>query len=988
MKKSTDETPGLTTDVDLIKTAKHSGKSTDQSANESVKKRTRFPIVGMGASAGGLEAFELFFDTMPVNSGMAFILISHLDPTHVSLLPELIQKKTKMKVSLIVDGTAIEPDNVYVIPPNKNVGILNGVLSLMDQPQPRGLNLPIDNFFRSLAQDQGGNAICIILSGTGTDGTLGLKQIKGQLGMVMVQDEDSAKYSGMPVSAVSTGLVDYVLPVDKMPQQLLNYTRHAILEPRVKIYSNRDDFQRALQKIFILLRSHTNHDFSLYKKNTITRRIERRMHVHQIDDIKDYVLYLERNDREVFVLFKDLLIGVTSFFRDPEAFDNLKDNILPKLLEGKPDNYSFRVWVASCSTGEEAYSMAIVLQEIIEKLKKRVEVQIFGTDIDEDSINTARAGLYPLSIAADITPERLKRFFLREESYFRVKKIIREMLVFAPQNIIKDPPFTKLDVICCRNLLIYLGPELQKNLFPMFHYSLKLDGILFLGSSESIGRDLDLFKVEDKKWKIFRRLANPSGSRPLIDFSPPSLINTADEIRTTGAVKRAEELNTFMLVETILQQSDTPPCAIIDEKLNLVYTHGRTGKYLEPAMGKVSVNILEMARPGLKAVLASAIRKVQTHKREVVHNNVEIKDDSALTRVNLTVKPVHEFGTIRSMVMVIFRDVVPVKGKTKERRPEKNEDVAQLEQELRYTRENLQTTIEELETSNEELKSTNEELQSTNEELQSTNEELETSKEELQSLNEESATVNAELQNRIDELSNANDDMKNLLDSTEIDTIFLDIDLKVRWFSPLVPRLIPLAATDIGRSITHFSTRFKAFNIVDHARQVLKDLITQEFEVQTEDNTFFLARIMPYRTMHNVIDGVVITFKDITEFKRFRFTGERLAEVLASKDAMIVLDKDSKIIFWSRGAERLYGYDEKSALTMDARDLVPGEKKEEFNSFLAGVCSGNTRDALETQRITRRGDTITVRVTAVALRDELDNVIGIIIVESRRGSSQ
>ncbi len=775
--------------------------------------------------------------------------------------------------------------------------------------------------------------------------------------MVMVQDENDAKCSGMPRSAISTGLVDYVLPVDKMPQELLNYTRHAILEPRVKRHNDRDDFQRELQKIFILLRSHTNHDFSLYKKNTITRRIERRMHVHQIDDIKDYVAYLQRNDREVFVLFKDLLIGVTSFFRDPEAFNNLRDNFLTKLIQGKPENSPLRVWVAGCSTGEEAYSMAIMLQEIIKQSKKRMDVQIFGTDIDEDAINTARAGLYPLSVSADITPERLKRFFIREESHFRVSKTIREMLVFAPQNIIKDPPFTKLDVLCCRNLLIYLGPELQKNLFPIFHYSLKPDGILFLGSSESIGRDVDLFKIEDKKWKIFRRLSNPSRSRPLIGFSPSTLDETTHEIKTTEVVKRAEEINNFMLVETILKQSDTPPCAIIDDKLNLVYTHGRTGKYLEPAIGKVSVNILEMARPGLKAVLASAIRKVQTHKREVVHNGVEIQNGSTLTRVNLTVKPVHEFGTIRSMIMVVFRDVVPLKGEIKEEKSENNNAVTQLEQELRYTRENLQTTIEELETSNEELKSANEELQSTNEELQSTNEEL------------------------IDEFSNANDDMKNLLDSTEIDTIFLDIDLNVRRFTPLVTRLVPLAVTDIGRPFIHFSTKFKAFDIVEHAKQVLKDLITQEFEIQTEDKTFFLIRIMPYRTMHNVIDGVVITFKDITEFKRFRFTGERLAEVMESKDAMIVQDAGSKIIFWSRGAERLYGFDEKSALTMDIRDLVPGTKKEEFNSFLARVRSGNTSDTLETERITLGGDILKVRVMAVALRDEKDHVTGIITVD-------
>lgn len=943
--------------------------------------KTQFPIVGMGASAGGLEAFEAFFKAMPSNSGMAFILISHLDPTHISILPELIQKKTTMKVSLIEDGMKVEPDRVYAIPPNKDVAILNGILNLMDLPQPRGFNLPIDNFFKSLAQDQGANAICIILSGTGSDGTLGLKQIKGELGMGMVQDEKSAKYDGMPRSAIATGLADYVVDVDKMPDLLIKYTRHAIMEPKGKTGTDEDKFQRALQKIFILLRSHTHHDFSLYKKNTIIRRIERRMHVHQIDDIKDYVTYLQKSDREIYVLFKDLLIGVTNFFRDPEAFELLRDKFLSNPLSDKPENYMIRIWVAGCSTGEEAYSIAILLQECMEKLTRHFDVQIFATDIDEEAINLARSGLYPLSISADVSPERLKRFFTKEESHFRVKKSIREMLVFAPQNLIKDPPFTKLDLLTCRNLLIYLGPELQKKLLPVFHYSLKPDGILFLGSSESIGQETNLFKLCHKKWRIFKRQGNASTAHPILDF--PALPSHEDITGTKmpEAVKRAEEINSFMLVETILQQSDTPPCAIIDEKFNIVYTHGRTGKYLEPAIGKVSINILEMARPGLKAMLASAIRKASTHKHDVTHNGIEVQDNGGFITVNLTVKPVLEYGAIRGMLMVVFNDATKIKAPAKQKKPKKTEDISRLEHELQYTKENLQTTIEELETSNEELKSTNEELQSTNEELQSTNEELETSKEELQSLNEESATVNAELQSRIDELSDANDDMKNLLDSTEIGTIFLDIDLNVRRFTDSVTQLIPLNSADIGRPVKHFATEFKEFNIVDHAQLVLKNLATQEFEVQSRNDKFFRTRLMPYRTMHNVIDGVVITFEDITEFKKFRLTSQRLSMIMDSKDAVIIQDKEGKIAFWNKGAKKLYGYSETEALKINISDMVPKEKKQAFSAFMKHAFAGKLFNSLETERRTKDGRTIRVWMMAAALRDEKDAVDGIVTIE-------
>ena len=472
------------------------------------------PIVGIGASAGGLDAFQTFFKAMPHDSGMAFVLVAHLDPTHVSILPELLQKPTKMAVHQIIDGMEVHPNAVYVIPPNKDLGILNGILQLMNPAQPRGANLPIDSFFRSLAQDQGANAAGIVLSGTGTDGTLGVKAIKGEVGMVMVQDEESAKYDGMPRSAIATGLADYVLPPEKMPEQLTKYMMHASRTQAPRIVPVQGRISNALQKIFVILRSRTNHDFSLYKKNTICRRIERRMNVHQIDDINDYVSYVQESDREAEILFKELLIGVTSFFRDPEAFDVLKTKALSKLLAGKAQDSTVRVWVPGCSSGEEAYSLAILLHECREKLTHHFNIQIFGTDIDEDAIQYARAGVYPASILADIGAARLKRNFMKQDDgLYQVKKIIREMLVFAPQNIIKDPPFTKLDLLSCRNLLIYLGPELQKRLLPNFHYSLAPGGILMLGSSETIGHDTDLFSPLSTKWKVFRRNDLPNEKR-------------------------------------------------------------------------------------------------------------------------------------------------------------------------------------------------------------------------------------------------------------------------------------------------------------------------------------------------------------------------------------------------------------------------------------------------------------------------------------------
>ena len=562
--------------------------------------RKEFPIVAIGASAGGLEALQQFFKSMPSDQELAFIVVVHLDPNHSSLLPELLQKQTSIKVVQVANGMPVEPNRIYVIPPNKSLAIFNKKLQLTELEFPRYKHLPIDSFFRSLAQDQGDNAIGIILSGTGSDGSLGLTEIKAANGLVMVQDESSAQYNGMPQNAIKTGVADYVLPPGEMPARLIQYiqSKKSIKVPSIRQQESTEEF---LQKIFFLIRNQTGHDFSLYKKNTICRRVERRMQLHQIKNMADYVSFLQKNEQEVTTLTKELFIGVTSFFRDPDAYGILQQKILPDFLNQKPKDYILRVWVPGCSTGEEAYSMAIIIQECLDNISHHINVQIFGTDINESAIDIARRGLYLSSINVDVNPDRLKRFFIQEDDNYRVKKSIREMLVFAPHNVIKDPPFTKLDIISCRNLLIYFGSELQKKILPSFHYSLKEDGIMFLGPSETTGQSDHFFTVLDKKWKIYRRNNLASATlRPMTLRETPHPISN-DDAKMPSVTQQSEELSIIQLVEAILRHSTVPPCAIIDAQSNIIYVHGKLGKYLEPAEGKISINIVDMAHHGTQS---------------------------------------------------------------------------------------------------------------------------------------------------------------------------------------------------------------------------------------------------------------------------------------------------------------------------------------------------------------------------------------------------
>jgi two-component system CheB/CheR fusion protein len=929
-----------------------------------------------------LEAFEKFFKNMPPKPGMAFVLVPHLDRTHISLMPELIQKCSKMKVLQVNDGIEVKPNSVYIVPPNNDLAIINATLQLLDPVQGRGPRMPIDFFLRSLAQDQGDKAISVILSGMGSDGTLGLRAIKQELGMAIVQDPDTAKYDGMPRSAIATDLVDYILSPEQMPQQLLAYAKHASQKPASKLFPAEGTAPNALQKIFILLRSHTSHDFSGYKQSTVCRRIERRMNVHQIDKISDYVRYLQENSLEGNILFRELLIGVTNFFRDPDAFEALEKKALLQILAGKPKDYVIRVWIPGCSSGEEAYSIAIILRECTERLKQHIGIQIFATDIDDNAIKTAREGVYPQSIAADVSADRLKRFFTQGDNVYRVRKDIREMLVFAPHNILKDPPFTKLDLVSCRNLLIYLDQKAQSKLLPLFHYSLKFGGYLLLGSSETVGKFADLFAPVDKKWKIFWRQQSPSNSNPVFEFpAAPAVIrnNIEHEIKPL-------EINIRHLAEKTLLASYAPPGVIINSRGEILYIHGRTGRYLEPAPGEAKWNIYDMARKDLRLELLSVIRQVESLNSAVTSKGLQVRSNGETQALNLTVKPLETPATASGLKIVVFEEISPPRPKTPEekgraRGNKTDQRIEALEKELYYSKENLQTTIEELETANEELKSTNEELQSTNEELQSTNEELETTKEEQQSLNEELVTVNSELQSKIEEFTTANNDMKNLLNSIEIPTIFLDMDPGIKRFTSHATRIINLIPTDIGRPIEDIASRLQNVQLAEDARGVLNDLAFREKEVQSEDSRFYSIRTAPYRTSENVIDGVVITFVDVTQAKRVEIERRLITVVKDSNDAVTIQDLDGNIKAWNRGAEKMYGYSEAEALNLNISQIIPQKESEAARKFVEQVKAGKNINSFRTKRKTKDGKILDVWLTVTKLVDDHGKTIELATTE-------
>lgn len=835
-------------------------------------KASTCPIVGIGASAGGLEALVQFLEHVPKNSGLAYVIVQHLDPTQKGMMPELLQRATKLKVMQVKDRTKVEPNCVYVIPPNSDMSVLHGVLHLMAPAEMRGLRLPIDFFFRSLAEDQREHSVGIILSGMGSDGTLGLRAIKEKAGIVLVQDPVTAKFDAMPRSVIDAGLADIVASAEELPGKIIAYRRHLpqLAKPELHL---EEKVQSALENIVILLRAHSGHDFTLYRRSTLYRRVERRMGIHQVGRISGYVRYLQKNPQELGILFKELLIGVTNFFRDKTAWEQMATTALPRLLKDRPAGSTLRAWVAGCSTGEEAYSLAMIFKETLKHLKsaENITLQIYATDLDKDAIDKARLGFFPENIVADVSPTRLTRFFIKEEGGYRVNKEIRSMVVFAPQNLIMDPPFTKLDILSCRNLLIYLTPELQKKLFPLFHYSLNPRGVLFLGSAESIGNFTHMFTALALKERIFLRNETAMQSSHL-DF-PAVYVPSPTSRQESQAPARVPAPSLQSLADQMLQQRYAPPAVLVNEHGDILYISGKTGKFLEPAAGKANWNVIAMAHDGLRVELSSAMQKVIRKKGTVTVRGIKLGPPADTRAVDIVVQAIEEPKELFGMVLIVFSESVvpaslPIGRATGKATSSSSARQRDLQNELKHARDEVQAAREEMQTSQEELKSMNEELQSTNEELQSTNEELMTSKEEMQSLNEELQTVNAELQAKLDELSGTNNDMKNLLNSTDIATVFLDNDLHVRRFTSQAKTIIKFIASDVGRPITDLASDLLYPGLVKDAHEVLRTLVFSERSIATENGRWFTVRIMPYRTMDNRIDGVVITFADITAAKK------------------------------------------------------------------------------------------------------------------------
>lgn len=960
-----------------------------------------FPVVGIGASAGGLSAFEAFFSAMPADKdpGMAFVLVQHMAPDHESILVELIRRYTRMEVFEVTDGMRILPNCAYVIPPNRDMALSKGALQLLDPVATGSHRLSIDFFFRSLAQDQRERAICVILSGAGSDGTQGMRAIKAEGGMAMAQTPASTEYDAMPRSAIATGLIDFTLPPAEMPAQLLAYVRGVARKASLRPSSIAVKVDEPIKNILTLLRAHTGHDFAQYKPNTVNRRVERRMVVQQIDRPEQYLLLLKENPAEIEALFRDLLIGVTKFFRDAEAFEAVQKQIARRLAS-TPVGSPVRVWALACSTGEEAYSVAILFREQMELMKQSFRLQLFATDIDSRAIATARAGLYPSSIATDVSPERLSRWFSPEGDSYRIDKSIRDTLIFSEHDVVKDPPFSRLDFISCRNLLIYMGPELQRKLFPLFHYALNQDGMLLLGSAETVGDFEELFAPLDRKAKLYQRQETHSPTSLVPAPSAPRATSHRSVGRVPPPSPREPELPLRELAERAFL-ARAPVGALVNARGDLLYVHGYTGKYLQPAPGEAGLSILRMARAGLAHELANALQRASTTKELVCYPKLRVRADGATSTINLTVEPILPGGNPadEALFLVAFEEVTlsepgspayggPGSGGGS---PQEASDarIAVLTQELRAKDEYLRRTQEEAQTANEELRSANEELQSTNEELQSTNEELETSKEELQSVNEELATVNAELQTKVSDLSRANNDMNNLMAGTGVGTIFVDHQLCVRRFTPAVTPLVNLIRTDVGRPLGHIVSNLLGYDrLVSDVQEVLETLIPKEVEVKTQAAAWFLLRIRPYRTLENVIEGAVITFTEITEQKHAQGVLlehealRRMAAVMRdATDAMTVQGLDGQILAWNRCATARYGWSEAEALSMNIRALIPESQREAALAMVRRLAQAEVLEPFRTGRLTKDSKVVEISMTATALVNAAQEVYAVFTTE-------
>jgi two-component system, chemotaxis family, CheB/CheR fusion protein len=836
----------------------------------------RLPIVGLGASAGGLEALRTFFGAMPAKTGLSFVVVVHLDPTHESLLPELLAKSTMLGVHQAQDRQPLEADHVYIIPPNRALTIDQGLIRVREVADRRGLRGSIDHFFRSLADDQRDGAIGIILSGTGTEGTLGLRAIKAEGGLVMAQAPDTASQSGMPASAISTGLVDFVLSPEQMPKALLEYVRHTRRRRAATPASPEAKALGGLHAILAVLRARTKHDFRGYKNGTLQRRVERRMGLHHITSLGKYVDFLRAHPAEADQLFKDLLIGVTSFFRDRPAFEELATKVLAALVKQADAETPIRIWVPGCATGEEAYSIAILAAEQVAAAQSACRVQVFATDIDDDALEIARSGVYPESIALDVTPQRLKRFFARDDHRYTIVKSIRESVVFAVQNVISDPPFSKMDLVSCRNVLIYLEPSVQAHLMAVFHFALNPGGYLFLGNAESIGRHEEWFSPVSKRARIFRRLGTTK--RPALEFPRPQ---PAPADSDHVAAKLVPESTLATLAHHALLAHLAPAAVVVRQQGQIAHVFGAMDRYIHLPTGEATLDILSLAREPLKAALRAAFHDAVRRSRESVLDTLHRGRGRNRTSLRITVRPLDGPRAADRLWLMIFEErPLSVVASGPRAKGTTQELVRRLETELRATKREQQHLIAQLEHSNEELKAAHEEVLSMNEELQSTNEELVTSKEELQSMNEELTTLNSQLQEKVQEVSAVNDDLANLLVSTDIATVFVDKDLRIKRFTTAATHLLNLRPSDIGCPITHVAANVVNVDLSRDARAVLKSEQPIEKEVTAQGGTHYIVRVLPYRSGGDIVQGVVITLSDVTTLKKTE------AELIAAREHM------------------------------------------------------------------------------------------------------
>lgn len=927
-----------------------------------------FPVVGIGASAGGLAALLRFFEHMPNNNGMAFVVILHLSADHESKADKIIQSITKMPVLQVTKPVPIEKNHVYVISPAHQLAMRDGHLSVSKPERKRGELVAIDLFFRTLADAHRERAFCLVLSGTGSDGAVGLSRIKEQGGVAMAQAPSDAEYDDMPRSAIATGMVDLVLPVVEMPQKLIelwdnarNMTLPGKFDPPPHIRPIVSEEQaiaaeRALRDILALLFSRTGYNFRHYKRATVLRRIERRMQVNAQPDLQAYLTFLHANPRETELLLGDMLIGVTNFFRDREAFEALERDVMPQILSSSDpqspgDRGEIRVWSAGCSSGEEAYSLAILLADQARIANSSAKLQVFATDIDERAIVTARTGIYPDSIKTDIQPSRLREYFVKNQNRYTVKKDVRDLVLFAQHSLLRDPPFSRLQLIVCRNLLIYLDREVQKEILEMFHFALRPGGYLFLGSSESADLCAHLFAPVDKKNRIFRAKAGHAPKRSLPTL--PVGLSAAQPQSTPAQTRRGSaRKNSFAEIHQRVLEQYAPPSVIVNPDAEVVHMSDRAGHFLRYVGGEPSHNLLTLIKPELRLELRTAMFQAVQSGRSVEARRVRVQRDERVFYVNMIARPFHDDESGSEFVLVLFDEVEDTMSResTESHEGTKDSVLSQLEEELQRTKLELQHVIEQSHVSTEELKASNEELQAINEELRSATEELETSKEELQSINEELITVNHELKIKVEETDKINDDLQNLITSTDIATVFVDRGMRIKWFTPRATEIFSMLPVDAGRPLMDITHRLNYAELTDDATRVFESLRPIEREVSSHDHRCYLARLLPYRTSEDHIEGAVLTFIDITERRaaeqELRLGEERMRLVADSTEdyAIIVQDPEGVVTSWNKGAELIFGYSREEAVGKRTDRLFTPEDRE------AGVPEAELRRARDNGR--------------------------------------